>query len=302
MLKDVSFTIKPGQVVGVVGTTGGGKSTVVSLIPRFYDPTGGRVLIDGVDVRDYKLASAALARSASCCRRRCCSAARSRENIAYGRPGRDRGGDRRRGQARQRRTSSSPRCRTATTRWSASAALTLSGGQRQRIGIARAVIRDTPILILDEPTAALDTESERLVIEGLERLMKGRTVITIAHRLSTIRDADKIIVLEGRRRGRAGHARRAARSSTASTPSCTTSSSTTPAAATATPTLHRHLIRTAYAMSHSLIVLPDDTAKPIARRASTARSGRCASRCSCSPTRRCSRRCSPRRSAASTCA
>ena len=86
--------------------------------------------------------------------------------------------------------------------------LTLSGGQRQRIGIARAVVRNSPILILDEPTAALDTESEKVVMEALERLMKGRTVITIAHRLSTIRDADKIVVLKGgvRRRGR--HPRR----------------------------------------------------------------------------------------------
>ena len=88
-------------------------------------------------------------------------------------------------------------------------------------------MRNAPILILDEPTAALDTESEQLVMEGLERLMKGRTVITIAHRLSTIRDADKIIVLEGRRRRRAGHARRAGRAAAASTPSCTMSSSAT---------------------------------------------------------------------------
>ena len=96
---------------------------------------------------------------------------------------------------------------------------TLSGGQRQRIGIARAVIRNSPIMILDEPTAALDTESERLVIEGLERLMKGRTVIMIAHRLTTIRDADKIIVLKDGVVAEEGTQRRADRSAAASTPS-----------------------------------------------------------------------------------
>jgi len=195
VLRDVSFTIKPGQMVGVVGPTGGGKSTVVSLIPRFYDPHAGSVKIDGVDIRDYKLhglrqhvgfvlQDTVLFRGTI------------RENIAYGRAG-----------ATEDEIIEAAKLANADEFIRrmphgydspvGERGLTLSGGQRQRIGIARALIRNNPILILDEPTAALDTESEKLVIEALERLMKGRTVITIAHRLSTIRDADKIIVLKG---------------------------------------------------------------------------------------------------------
>jgi ABC-type multidrug transport system fused ATPase/permease subunit len=194
VLKSVSFSVGAGQFVGIVGTTGSGKSTVVSLIPRFYDPTAGRVLIDGVDVRDYKLQGirdqigfvlqdTVLFRGTV------------RENIAYGRP-----------DAAEKEILEAAKLANAhefivrmpegydTT--VGERGLTLSGGQRQRLGIARAIIRNSPILILDEPTAALDSESENVVIEALERMMKGRTVITIAHRLSTIRDADKIVVLK----------------------------------------------------------------------------------------------------------
>jgi len=180
--------------VGIVGTTGSGKSTVVSLIPRFYDPIAGRILIDGVDVRDYKLQrmrdqigfvlqDTVLFRGTV------------RSNIAYGRPG-----------ASEREIVEAARLANAHDfivrmpegydSQVGERGLTLSGGERQRIGIARTIIRDSPILILDEPTASLDSESERLVIEALERVMKGRTVITIAHRLSTIRDADTILVLK----------------------------------------------------------------------------------------------------------
>jgi subfamily B ATP-binding cassette protein MsbA len=195
VLRDVSFTIKPGQLVGVVGPTGGGKSTVVSLIPRFYDANAGTVKIDGVDIRDYKLhglrqhigfvlQDTVLFRGTI------------RDNIAYGHPGAT---DDEIIQAAKLANAHEFIARMPHGYDSpvGERGLTLSGGQRQRIGIARALIRNNPILILDEPTAALDTESEKLVIEALERLMKGRTVITIAHRLSTIRDADKIIVLKG---------------------------------------------------------------------------------------------------------
>jgi len=195
VLADVTFSIAPGQFVGLVGMTGSGKSTIVSLIPRFYDPTAGRILIDGADLRAYTLEGI---------RRQIGFVLQDtvlfrgtvRDNIVYGRP-----------DATEEQILAAARLANADEfivrmprgydTMIGERGLTLSGGQRQRIGIARALIRDAPILIMDEPTAALDSESEKLVIEGLDRLMKGRTVITITHRLNTIRDADTIIVLHG---------------------------------------------------------------------------------------------------------
>ncbi len=194
VLTDVSFSIKAGQMVGIVGPTGCGKSTIVSLIPRFYDPTSGTVTIDGVDLRDYD--KAALRNQIGYVLQETILFAGSvHDNIAYGHPG-----------VTEEQVLEAAKLANADEfiqkmphgydTLIGERGDTLSGGQRQRIGIARAVIRDNPILILDEPTAALDTESEQLVMDALERLMKGRTVITIAHRLSTIRDADKIVVLK----------------------------------------------------------------------------------------------------------
>jgi ABC-type multidrug transport system fused ATPase/permease subunit len=195
VLRDVSFHVKPGQMVGVVGPTGGGKSTIMSLIPRFYDPSAGQVLVDGVDVRDYRLQTLR-DQIGYVLQETVLFRGTVRDNIAYGREG-----------ATEKEIVEAAKLANADEfiarmpdgyqTFVGDRGDTLSGGQRQRIGIARAIIRNNPILILDEPTAALDTESERLVIEALERLMKGRTVLTIAHRLSTIRDADKIIVLKG---------------------------------------------------------------------------------------------------------
>jgi ABC-type multidrug transport system fused ATPase/permease subunit len=194
VLRDVSFSIEPGQVVGIVGPTGSGKSTVLSLVPRFYNPVSGRVMIDGKDISTYKLASLR-SQVGFVLQETVLFRGTIRENIAYGRPG-----------ATDEEVIAAAKIANADEFISrmphgydspvGERGDTLSGGQRQRIGIARAVIRNSPIMILDEPTAALDTESERLVIEGLERLMEGRTVIMIAHRLSTIVDADKIIVLK----------------------------------------------------------------------------------------------------------
>ena len=195
VLRDINLTIKPGMRVGVCGPTGGGKSTILSLIPRFYDPTRGRVSVDGADVADYTL-DGLRKQIGFVLQDTVLFAGTVRENIAYGRP-----------DATPEEIMAAAKMANADEFISrmphgydsmvGERGLTLSGGQRQRIGIARAVVRNSPILILDEPTAALDTESEKLVMEALERLMEGRTVITIAHRLSTIRDAHKIVVLKG---------------------------------------------------------------------------------------------------------
>jgi ABC-type multidrug transport system fused ATPase/permease subunit len=195
VLRDVSFDIEPGQVVGIVGPTGSGKSTVLSLLPRFYDPVSGHVRIDGIDVTDYRLA-ALRSQIGFVLQDTMLFLGTIRENIAYGRP-----------EATDDDIVAAAKVANADEFISrmplgydtvvGERGDTLSGGQRQRIAIARAVIRNSPILVLDEPTAALDTESEHLVIEALRRLMKGRTVIMIAHRLSTLINADKIIVLKG---------------------------------------------------------------------------------------------------------
>ena len=194
VLREVTFHIQPGQMVGVVGPTGGGKSTIVSLIPRFYDPTAGSIQIDGVDIRNYKL-QGLRNNIGYVLQETVLFQGTVRENIAYGRAG-----------ATEAEIMNAAKLADVDEFVSrmphgydsivGERGDTLSGGQRQRIGIARAIIRNNPILILDEPTAALDTESESMVVQALERLMKGRTVITIAHRLSTIRNSDLIIVLK----------------------------------------------------------------------------------------------------------
>jgi ATP-binding cassette, subfamily B, bacterial len=193
VLKDVSLRIEPGQVAAFVGPSGTGKSTIVSLIPRFYDPQGGRVLLDGVDVRRYTLKSlrdqiSFVLQDTQLFR------ATIWENIAYGRP-----------DAQPEETIRAAELANAHDfimhlpqgygTLVGDRGASLSGGQRQRIAIARALVRNTPILILDEPTSGLDADSEAAVVQGLQHLMKGRTCLIVAHHLSTIRHADVIFVV-----------------------------------------------------------------------------------------------------------
>ena len=197
-LDDLNLVLPAGQTLALVGQSGGGKSTLAALVPRFYNPVGGRILIDGHDLQDLTLDSL-----------RSHIAYVSQDvllfndtvaaNIAYG-------------DARERSMEEIEAAAKAANALEFIRALPegfdtvigengnrLSGGQRQRLAIARAILKNAPILILDEATSALDNESERLVQEALERLMQGRTTLVIAHRLSTIEGADCIAVLAGGR-------------------------------------------------------------------------------------------------------
>jgi subfamily B ATP-binding cassette protein MsbA len=194
ILKDVSFRIEPGQVVAIVGPSGTGKTTIASLIPRFYDPKAGRVRIDGVDIREYTLKSlrdqiSFVLQDTMLFR------ATIWENIAYGKP-----------DAEVEDTVHAAELANAHefimnlpqgyATMAGERGISLSGGQRQRIAIARAIVRNTPILILDEPTAGLDAASEQAVIEALSHLMTGRTSVVIAHHLHSIRHANVIFVVK----------------------------------------------------------------------------------------------------------
>jgi subfamily B ATP-binding cassette protein MsbA len=197
VLRNISFRAEPGQRIGLVGPSGSGKSTLVSLIPRFYDPTSGVVAVDDVDVREVSVRS--LRRNIGFILQDTqLFHASVAQNIAYGRL-----------DATREEIAAAARLAQAEEfilempdgydTMVGQGGLTLSGGQRQRLGIARALVRNAPILILDEPSSGLDLESERLVFEGLNRLFAGRTTFVIAHRMSTIRDVDLILVLdEGR--------------------------------------------------------------------------------------------------------
>jgi len=195
VLTGIDLAARKGEVIALVGASGSGKSTLVDLIPRFYEPTRGRITVDGVDTREIKL-PALRALTGIVSQETVLFHDTVRNNIAYGAPGR----------YSQQQIEDAAKAANAHSfimelpsgydTLLGERGTRLSGGQRQRLAIARALLSDPPILILDEATSALDTESERLVQEAIDRLLQGRTVFVIAHRLSTIAHADQILVLD----------------------------------------------------------------------------------------------------------
>jgi subfamily B ATP-binding cassette protein MsbA len=194
VLRGINLEVKVGEMLAIVGGSGAGKSTLVHLIPRFFDVTGGRILLDGYDVRDVSLASLR-SQIGIVAQETMLFNDTVRNNIAYGQP-----------HVSQREVERAAQAALAHdfirqmpegyNTMIGERGFRLSGGERQRLSVARALLKNAPLLILDEATSALDSESEVLVQTALQNLMKGRTVFVIAHRLSTVRRADRILVLE----------------------------------------------------------------------------------------------------------
>jgi ATP-binding cassette subfamily B protein len=204
-LREIEFEARPGQTIALLGQTGSGKSTLINLIPRFYDPTGGRILVDGIDLRTVTLNSLR-SQIGIVLQETTLFASSIRENIAFGRP-----------DATQADVEAAARAAQAHDfivqtpqgydTHVGERGVTLSGGQKQRLAIARAILTDPRILILDDATSSVDTETEKLIQMAMEHLMAGRTTFVIAHRLSTLHLADCILVMEkGRIAARGSHA------------------------------------------------------------------------------------------------
>jgi len=195
VLQGISFEVAPGSRVGIAGRTGAGKTTMASLLMRFYDPTAGQILLDGADLREYKLADLRN-QFAMVLQDSVLFSATIAENIAYARP-----------EATQEEIEEAAKAANAHEfilslpegyqTLVGERGMRLSGGERQRISLARAFLKDAPILILDEPTSSVDLRTEAAILEAMERLMRGRTTITIAHRLSTLENCDLRLEIEG---------------------------------------------------------------------------------------------------------
>ena len=193
-MRNISFEISPGTRLGIVGHTGAGKTTLLNLLTRFYDPTEGSILIDGVDLRDYKLAKLRH-QFAIVLQEPVLFSTTIAENIAYGNP-----------KATEEEIIAAAKAANAHDfilnlpkgyqTQVGERGMQVSGGERQRIGLARAFLKDAPILILDEPTSSVDLKTETIILEAMERLMHNRTTFTIAHRLSTLESYDLLLVLE----------------------------------------------------------------------------------------------------------
>jgi ATP-binding cassette subfamily B protein len=199
VLRDVSLRVAPGARVGIAGTSGAGKTTLVNLTTRFYDPTEGQILIDGTDLRDYKLADLRN-QFGIVLQEPVLFSTSIAENIAYARPG-----------ASDEEILAAAMAADAHTFIAAlpegyatqvgERGVRLSGGQRQRISLARAFLKDAPILVLDEPTSSVDVVTEAAIMEAMERLMRQRTTLIIAHRFSTLQHCDTVLVVQDGRLG-----------------------------------------------------------------------------------------------------